>query len=109
MQVMITKKYVGITDIMSNFLKKTVAVAVASAEEGTTKTQLARSIYNAIQRKWGRNDYWNVIVASTPEFGEGNDVWGSYVTMDEHKYIKLQLGDKLYFEIWKGSSRRTNK
>ena len=101
MRVMITKKDVGVTDIMANFLKKTVAVTVASAEEGTTKTQLARSIYNAIQKKWGRNDYWNVIVASTPEFGEGNDVWGSSVTPVQRKYLKLQLGDKLYCEIWK--------
>mgnify|MGYP001299816046 CR=1 FL=1 len=101
MQVMITKKDVGVTDIMANFLKKTVAVAVASAEEGTTKTQLARSIYNAIQKTWGRNGEWTVIVASTPEFGEGNDVWGSSVTPVQRKYLKLQLGDKLYCEIWK--------
>ena len=76
-------------------------ISFISAEEGTTKTQLARSIYNAIQKTWGRNGEWTVIVASTPEFGEGNDVWGSSVTPVQRKYLKLQLGDKLYCEIWK--------
>ena len=65
--------------------------------------KLARSIYDAIEEKWDPNFSWNVIVSSTPEGKEGNDVWGSMVTMVERKYLKLQLGDKLYFEIWKGT------
>ena len=105
MQVKIIKKHGGVTDYMVKFLKKTITDVVASAEEGTTKMKLAHSIYDAIKEKWGPRLSWNVIVGSTPEGKEGNDVWGSVITMAEQKYIKLQLGDKLYFEIWKGSSR----
>ena len=89
---------------MVNFLKKHIAVVVASAEDGTTKFKLARSIKDAIKEKWGPTFAWNVIVASTPEGKEGNDVWGSVITVVENKDLKLQLGDKLYFEIWKGRS-----
>ena len=105
MQVKIIRKHAGVTDDMINFLKETIAVVVASAEEGTPKIKLARSIYNAINEKW--NNSWNVIVASTPEGKEGNNVWGSMIAMVEKKYIQLQLGDKLYFEIWKATGRRS--
>ena len=44
-------------------------------------------------------------MASTPEGEEGDDVWGSCVSSVEQKYIKLQLGDDLYCEIWKSRSK----
>ena len=82
-------------------------ISFVLAEEGTTKTQLVKSIaYTILKEKWGHNDYWNVIVTSTPEGEEGDYEWGSFpVNTDEGKYLKLQLGDHLYCEIWKAYSR----
>ena len=81
----------GVTDDELDFLKKTIAVVVASAEEGTTKKQLAKSIYYAIKEKKGP---WNVIVAPTQSTS-------LFIYAHQYKYLKLQLGDDLYCEIWK--------
>ena len=104
MPVEVTKKGDGVTDDMVDFIVKSIAVVVVQAEEGTTKTQLACSIYKALMEKWGHNGTWNVIVASTPEGEDGDDVWGSLVIPVEKKYLKLQLGDALFCEIWKSKS-----
>ena len=56
----------------------------ATAEEGPTKIQIAKSISYAIKDKWGHNSSWNVSVASTPE---GKDVWGSFVNPVEQKLV----------------------
>ena len=56
----------------------------ATAEEGPTKIQIAKSISYAIKDKWGHNSSWNVSVASNPE---GDDVWGSFVNPVEQKLV----------------------
>ena len=105
MDIKIIKKLGGVTDYMVKFLKKTITDVVASAEEGASKTRLAKSIAYAVKEKWGDNGSWNVIVTSTPEGEEGDNVWGSFVIPVEHKYLKLHLGNHLYCEIWKIYSR----
>jgi len=105
MPVEITSRNDGVTDDMVDFIVKSIAVVVVQAEEGTTKVQLAKSICKEIDEKWGHNGYWNVIVASTPEGPDGDDVWGSIVAYVEKKYLKLQLGDALFCEIWKSKSK----
>jgi len=101
MPVEVTTRRDGVTDDMVDFIVKSIAVVVVTAEEGTTKAQLAKSIHQTIKEEWGHNGWWNVIVASTPEGEDGDDVWGSMVTTVEKKYLKLQLGDALFCEIWK--------
>ena len=104
MEVKVTKMLRGVTDDEVDFLKKTTADVVASAEKGTSKTQLALSISTAIKKKWGFNGSWNVFVAST-----GDDVWGFFpINIAAQKYLKLQLGDHLYCEIWKVRGKYRN-
>ena len=101
--IKISKKLKGVTDDMVDVLMKAIGV---STEEGMTKTQLVKSIAHTIKEKWGHNDYWNVIVTSTLEGEEGDNVSGSFpVNLAEQKYLKLQLDDHLYCEIWKAYSR----
>ena len=104
MPIEITRKSDGVNDAMVDFIKKAIAVVVVEAEDGTTKSQLAKSIHASIKEKWGHIGSWNVIVASTPEGEDGDDVWGSLVIPVEKKYLKLQLGDALFCEIWKSKS-----
>ena len=105
MPVEVTKQSDGVTDDMVEFIVSSIAVVVVTAEDDTTKTQMAKSIWEALEEKWGHNGNWNVIVASTPEGEDGDDVWGSWVVHVEKKYLKLQLGDALFCEIWKSKAK----
>ena len=105
MPIEVINKRDGVTDDMVDFIVKSIAVVVVTAEEGTTKSQLAKSIHASLKEQWGHNGSWNVIVANSPEGDDGEDVWGSLVSAVEQKYLKLQLGDALFCEIWKSRSK----
>merc|ERR1712166_557320 len=107
MPITITEKnkWDGFTDETIDFLIKVIGDLIVSEKWNTTKFRQAKYIHQAIKGKY--NGSWNVIVASTLECGEegDDDFRETNASLVLQKYLKLQLSDDLYCQIWKSKDK----